>query len=151
MVWKSIKLMLVLLCMITIFMFSNDSGYESDEKSNTIIVRVAEVLAGHSLDKEEREAKIEQYVTIVRKSAHFIIYLVLGLLLISYIKEYKIVNWKSMFFAFVIAFLYACSDEVHQLFVPGRSGNIIDVGIDSLGAYLGITIYYLYYKWRKYE
>ena len=57
-----------------------------------------------------------------------------------------------MFAAFVFCFLYACSDEVHQLFVPGRSGNIIDVGIDSIGSYFGILFFYIYYQLRrKYE
>lgn len=36
--------------------------------------------------------------------------------------------------------IYACTDEIHQLFVPGRSGQFRDVMIDSLGAFIGILI-----------
>ena len=152
MIWKIIKWILVLACMISIFCFSADSADESDAKSNHIIVSIAEFLAGKSLSPEEREEKIEKYVVLVRKGAHFSIYLLLGFLVLGLVKEYKELDWKWMFLSFVFCFLYACSDEVHQLFVPGRSGNIIDVGIDSLGSYFGILIYDLYYRIRrKYE
>ena len=40
------------------------------------------------------------------------------------------------------------TDEIHQLFVPGRDGNIIDVGIDTLGAMIG-TIPLVLYSMRK--
>lgn len=41
-------------------------------------------------------------------------------------------------FAWLLAILYAASDEFHQSFVPGRGSGILDVGIDGLGALLGI-------------
>ena len=149
MLWKSIKIILVLLCMGFIFMFSNDSADASDKKSNGIIVRFSEFLAGHNLNEKEKAEKIDKYVVIVRKGAHFSIYCLLGFLMISLIKEYKIVNWKTMFLAFFLSFLYACSDEIHQLFIPGRSGNIIDVGIDSIGSYFGVLLYDFYYQIRR--
>ena len=152
MFWKTIKIILVLVCMISIFMFSNDPAYKSDKKSNFVIVSIAEFLAGHSLDKEAREEKIDEYVVLVRKSAHFIIYFLLGLFVISLIKEYKVIDIKYLIYAFIFCLLYACSDEVHQLFVVGRSGNIIDVIIDSIGSIFGILCYYGYYLIRrKYE
>ncbi len=149
---KIIKILLVIICMLSIFMFSSDPAYESDKKSNTVIVFIAESLAGHNLNNKERQEKIDKYVVLVRKTAHLIIYLILGFLIISLIKEYKVIDWKMMFLAFILSYLYACSDEIHQLFVPGRSGNMIDVLIDSLGSYLGILIYHFYYQLRrKYE
>lgn len=147
--WKIIKTILVVVCMTAIFMFSNDSADASDEKSNGIIVSVAEFLAGHTLSPEKREEKIEQYVVWVRKGAHFSIFLLLGFLVVGLLKEFHTITWKEMFLAFVFSFIYACSDEIHQLFVPGRSGNIIDVVIDSLGSYFGILLYYGYYKIRR--
>ena len=45
-----------------------------------------------------------------------------------------------MGYAWIFCILYAMSDEFHQLFVPGRSGEIRDICIDSLGALLGIII-----------
>jgi VanZ family protein len=41
----------------------------------------------------------------------------------------------------VFCVLYAVSDEVHQLFVPGRGAQVTDVLIDNAGAFVGIGIY----------
>ncbi len=149
MIIKIIKIILVLLCMISIFMFSNDPAEASDKKSNHVIVSIAEFMAGHSLDKDTRQETIDKYVVLVRKSAHFTIYLLLGFFVISLIKEYNLINNKMIIYALIFSFLYACSDEIHQLFVPGRSGNIIDVLIDSFGSIVGIFIYYGYYLIRR--
>ena len=50
----------------------------------------------------------------------------------------------------IIGILYAITDEIHQLFVPGRSGRILDIGIDSLGVITGIFIYKLLEKLVNY-
>lgn len=152
MILKIIKWILVILCMVQIFMFSNDPADESDKKSNFIIVSIAEVLAGRSLSGVERQKKIDEYVVLVRKGAHFFIYFVLGFLVLSLFKEYKDLNTKIILISLLVSILYACSDEIHQLFVVGRSGSIIDVGIDSLGALFGTYFYYfIYLIRRKYE
>jgi len=49
---------------------------------------------------------------------------------------------KIQFIAAVcLACLYAVSDEFHQSFTPGRSPSIQDVGIDAIGAALGLLIW----------
>lgn len=70
---------------------------------------------------------------IIRKNAHFIAYFILGLLVVN--------AKKRIYLAFLICVLYAISDEFHQLFVPGRAGQIKDVFIDSAGALTGILVY----------
>lgn len=40
----------------------------------------------------------------------------------------------------LIAVCYAATDETHQLFVPGRSGQVRDVLIDSVGAAIGVLL-----------
>ena len=149
MIKKIIKLILILLCMISIFLFSSDNGEESTEKSDGLIVRISEFLVGHKLSNKEREEKIDKYVVFIRKSAHFGIYFILGFLLMSYITEYKIISTKAILIAFSIAFIYACSDEIHQLLVPGRSGRILDVLIDSIGSFCGIEVDILLHKLRR--
>lgn len=42
--------------------------------------------------------------------------------------------------AFVIAVLYACSDEIHQLFIDGRAGQVADVLVDASGAAIGCLL-----------
>ena len=45
--------------------------------------------------------------------------------------------------------LYACSDEIHQTFVAGRSGEVLDVLIDTIGGSLATYLYYIIYKRRR--
>ena len=45
--------------------------------------------------------------------------------------------------------LYAALDEYHQTFVPGRSGQIRDVVIDSLGLLFGILLILLWKRGRE--
>ncbi len=49
----------------------------------------------------------------------------------------------------IIGILYAISDEIHQLFVPGRSGKVTDVIIDSLGILTGIVFFLIVEKTVK--
>ena len=95
-----------------------------------------------SLRKTAEEVKvniIEKLQFIVRKSAHFIGYIILGILASGLILQYENIN-KKYLLAFLICVIYAISDEIHQLFVPGRSGQVRDVLIDSAGSFLGIII-----------
>lgn len=149
MIRKIIKLIIVILCMVIIFSFSTDTGAESNKKSDGVIISICKTFIKHDLSTKEKEKYINKYVKLVRKSAHFLIYLILGISIISLIKEYQIINSKALLIAITISFLYACSDEIHQLFVNGRTGKIIDVLIDTLGSIVGVYLYYYIYKFRR--
>ena len=71
--------------------------------------------------------------TILRKLAHLAEYAILGALLLR-ASRHPVV-------AVVLAGLYAVTDEVHQLFVEGRHGAPLDVGIDSVGALAGVLVW----------
>ena len=47
---------------------------------------------------------------------------------------------KAVLIAQLISTGYASTDEIHQLFVPGREGKVFDVMIDSCGAFCGIMV-----------
>jgi hypothetical protein len=49
----------------------------------------------------------------------------------------------------LISILYAVSDEVHQLFVPGRSGSIGDVLLDSTGIGFAFLVYFISVRYRQ--
>ena len=51
--------------------------------------------------------------------------------------------------AFLIVVAYACTDELHQLFISGRSASIIDVLIDATGGFIAIFICMMCDKRRK--
>ena len=146
---KVIKFTLVICCMLIIFMFSSDSGTASSKKSDSVIINLVEVISNKKVNNKDRDKYIEKYVFPVRKCAHFTIYLILEILVISLLSEYRILNFKTVLYTLLIVFLYACSDEFHQLFVSGRSSEIGDVLIDSSGGFIGSYLYYLFRRKRK--
>lgn len=89
----------------------------------------------------------EAFHVLFRKVVHFSVYFVLGILL--YNALFLTVN-KSHIYILVLTvlfiMLYAGCDEIHQLFVSGRSGEIRDVMIDTSGGSVGALMYYLLLK-----
>lgn len=75
---------------------------------------------------------------IIRKLAHFTEYLVLGILVLNACKYNNVKDMLKL--SILICILYALGDEIHQLFITNRDGNIIDVCIDILGSLCGIGI-----------
>jgi VanZ family protein len=146
---KTIKLILIIICMATIFCFSSDNATESTKKSDAVIVKISETVLGRKLSTIEKEKYISKFVVLVRKSAHFTIYFILGLLIISFLREFIPVTYKTVLYATILVFLYACSDEFHQLFSTGRSAELRDVLLDTSGGYIACNIYYLINRLRR--
>jgi len=71
--------------------------------------------------------------------AHFCLYLMFAVLLTLAFNGPKRALWISALIALVVASLYGISDEVHQLFVPGRSSDPMDWLVDTTGALVGAT------------
>jgi VanZ family protein len=82
------------------------------------------------------------YDIILRKMAHMFVFGVLARLLARAFTSSTFWSWKRVFtWSLVLAFLYACSDEYHQSFVPGRGGSALDVVLfDTTGAGLALGI-----------
>ena len=80
---------------------------------------------------------------LIRKSAHFIAYLILGYLVSHAMKNENPTasDWKRRGMSPMLCVAYAISDEFHQIFVPGRGPLVKDVFIDGFGAALGILLY----------
>jgi len=52
--------------------------------------------------------------------------------------------------AFGLSALYALSDEIHQLFVPGRAFEWRDLSLDFAGSTLGVIAFaFLFTAWRR--
>lgn len=141
MIKKIIKLLLVLIIMLTIFVFSSENDVESTSRSDGLIVRTTELFLNRKLTNKEKEEYTSKYVVYVRKTAHFTLYFLLGLFYISFLKEFDLNNKKLLLYTVIFVFIYACSDEIHQLFIPGRSGEILDVLIDTIGVITSSSIY----------
>lgn len=80
---------------------------------------------------------------VLRKIAHMAEYTILAMLLLRAFSQTDKMRFYDMIPVFLIAVLYACSDEIHQASVLGRHGSIWDVGIDMIGVCFGIMLYWL--------
>ena len=81
------------------------------------------------------------YDVILRKLAHLFVFGVLARLLARALTGSTLWSWKKIFaWSLILSTLYACSDEYHQSFVPGRGSSWVDIGIDALGAWFALGI-----------
>lgn len=131
-----INLLLIVIWMIFIFLMSNQPAETSDSQSLGII----SILSKLGIDMSGIFGDIANF--IVRKCAHFLEYMILGFLIINLIKE----DLKIKYIILIViggVFLYACTDEFHQLFVYGRDGNLRDIFIDTSGGTVSALLFYL--------
>jgi len=69
----------------------------------------------------------------VKKSWHVFAFFILSALVYRAFRSYKFMRGDVLIICFLWSFVYAVSDEIHQLFVPGRHGTIVDVLVDLIG------------------
>ena len=135
--------------MVTIFCFSNEKSDKSTDTSGSAIKTVLSRFEQfNNLEQDDQQKLIENLQHPIRKLAHFTIYAIGGVLIFNFINTYEIENRKKIMFTILAGALYAVTDEIHQLFIPGRSGEIIDVMIDTSGVSIGCIIIYCLYKLR---
>ncbi len=135
--------LLVILWMGLIFYFSSKDSIESTNQSQGIINKTNIVEISKSENKEET---LESMDRVLRKVAHTIEYFVLAVLVCLALKEYDLNVFNIVLIAFIMCFIYSCTDELHQIYVPGRSGEIKDIFIDNIGC----TVAYIIFYWRYY-
>ena len=139
--------LVVLIWMGLIFFLSSQQAADSNQLSTGISKFIMGLISGIL---PGLSPQVQWLNHIVRKNAHFIAYLILGLLQVNALYLNGKRGGKAFILALLISFLYAASDEFHQTFVPGRSGELRDVMIDTAGALTGIGTYMLIrMKWRK--
>ena len=146
---------LTLAIMVFIFCHSAETAEESSKTSMSFTQTVITVVYPEfsELPEIEKTTILENLQHLVRKGAHFSIYLLLGVTSFSAFYTYDLKRYIKFFAPFSLCALYAASDEFHQLFVSGRSGQISDILLDSAGSLCGIAItmgiIFIYKKSRK--
>ena len=138
---RVILIIIILIITLTIFSFSNQDA----EESSSVSSRVAEILIKlqpkyKNITDSEKEELIEKYQTPVRKFAHFSIYTILGMSIVGLTCTYEISNRKRELITIIAGALYAMSDEIHQTFIAGRSGQVTDVLLDTFGVIVGTIL-----------
>ena len=144
------KYILLLAWMGLIFWFSHQPAIQSSQMSDGVVttfIAIIEDITGISIDQVPI---LSFLVYFIRKLAHFSLYFILGLLWMFLLKESSLSLIFQIKYAILLCLLYACSDEIHQLFINGRSGCIIDVAIDMMGSLTAIIpIYFIWCHKRK--
>lgn len=132
---KIIAWALLLFWMTFIFYMSHQPGNVSSKQSDFVVALFN--MLGLDLSRFGDLATF-----IIRKSAHFTEYMILCILSYNLLRFY-VKNNMIYIYPLIIVFGYASTDEFHQLFVAGRSGQFKDVLIDTSGGTFGIILIYL--------
>lgn len=138
---RIIFILLLLATFATIFHFSSQIGEESDEVSKGLLSKLIDIFPyTKDLSDVTKEKLIEHGNPIIRKLAHFSIYALVGVWIMSFMSTFKTRLYKKWIVSMIVGVGYAIFDEYHQSFVSGRAPSITDVGIDSLGVLSGILV-----------
>ncbi|MGH7976702.1 MAG: VanZ family protein, partial [Limisphaerales bacterium] len=128
--------------------FSASSDPHSYEHSSRLLAPLLFWLFPHI-----SENTVNLMVFIGRKCCHLTEYAVLALLLWRALHQSKnhlpAWSWPKVGGVLLIVFLYAASDEFHQIFVPTRTPRIHDVVIDTAGGALGLLALWIFHRYRK--
>ena len=131
----TVLVLLPLFC--TGFIFSNSlKNVEQSRKDSSVIVEIVEDVANKVI---KQDAKKLNWDHIVRKSAHFIEFFVLGVLTVLLFLQTGMKRWMTVICALSYAVLVASADEFIQSF-SDRSACVTDVMIDMSGALSGICL-----------
>jgi VanZ family protein len=143
---KIIPWILVILWMTIVLSFSSQPAEDSNHLSLGItdfFIKIIHILShGTKID-------VNMINHIVRKVTHYFVYLIMAILLLNAIKIFKIKEIIKVSVVFSLSIAYAFLDEINQLNISGRSGQISDVFIDVCGVLTGIIIYYMIKKLNK--
>ena len=134
--------------MAVIFAFSQMPGDESGATSGRIlneVVKIVKAIRGSGFSGIDTD----WLHWFIRKCGHFGEYALFGWCTMFALTDLVKNKWAACIFSEAIVFIYAVTDELHQYLVPGRYMSAGDVGIDSLGALLGIWVFVLFHRNRR--
>lgn len=138
---RIVSALLTFTIIIMIFWFSSENADNSSDTSGYFVKIIIDFLRRHfdNITRYKQTELFGKISHIVRKTAHFSIYTALGFCLSLAVGKRKIISIRSLW-VIIFCFLYACSDEIHQYFVEGRSCMFTDVILDTCGSITGLAI-----------
>lgn len=140
---KPLSFLPAILMMLLIYMFSAQTGEMSGELSYKISYQVVETkneILGTNKSYDQLAAEADSIHYYVRKAAHMTEYCVLAIAISFPLYVYKVRGVWLVLLAGMVCVGFAGLDEYHQSFVGGRGPSVKDVGIDSIGALIGIIL-----------
>lgn len=142
-----ILIILLIGTMILIFGFSGQDGTQSKGISTKISEGILNLSPKYKeMQGQEQKKVLQRTNAVIRKIAHFSVYTLFGVLLMALVIKTNVkYRWK-MIIPLLIGLIYAISDEIHQVFSPGRTPKVTDIYIDMLGVLLGTLLVLLVTK-----
>lgn len=147
---KIISLIFVIFWMIIIFWFSAMDGKESNSKSKKTIDNVITEIANVIHINNSEKINLTTLNVYLRKCMHGSVYFILSIFVFNSLRVFGVKRKKSLILTIIILFLYACTDELHQVFVDGRNGKVLDIFIDMIGASIGLVICCIFIYIKKF-
>lgn len=146
---KCIITILLIIWMAFIFIMSARDGDASEDISHSVGRFIGSIIVPgfEELDGDAQDRYAESIDLLVRKTAHATEYAILGVLACLCFYYHGISRYGVL--GLLLGVLYAISDEIHQIFVPGRSGQVTDVILDSCGVLVGSFICVLVIRGMK--
>ena len=135
---RIVLIIAIILNCVIIFKLSSEKGEVSTARSRGFIGNFIERFSG--LDDKIKDDVILKTESTIRKLAHVSIYTSLGFFISAYIVTYGAKTTTIVKYTLIFGIIYASTDEIHQLFISGRSGAIIDVLIDAIGIIIGMLL-----------
>ncbi len=131
-IYKIFSLIAVIAIAVTIFLLSAQNSTESAETSGTVIGFF------------ERFFKSEISQEVIRTVAHCCEYAGFGFFMCNVFYSFK--NKLMPVISTITSFAYAVTDEIHQIFVPGRAFQISDLAVDLSGIIIGTLCFVILCK-----
>jgi len=136
--------MMPILCILwisLIFIMSSDTG--SFDKTMNVSQTVTEQMQGTDGQVVDQDvvSVADRLNLFIRKSGHFIEYMILCILLLKTGDAFGIHYKQSAGYILLMCLIIANLDEFYQGFVPGRNSSVLDSLIDLGGSLFGAAMY----------
>lgn len=149
---------LVIIWASVIFFMSSMDTNESNSKSKTVINDIVEKsvettnelgITNKQPSESNKKKVIDKLNQPLRKAAHASEYFIFTILILIALKNSGVKGNEKFIIALGICFIYACTDEYHQTFVNGRTGQFSDTLIDTFGGFISCLMYTFMMKINK--
>ena len=128
------------------FLFSNMSSNVSNSRSKDIIrkgIVIVDKVFNKNMDKDHIERLVIKLNYPFRKICHFSEYFLLSILILLSLRLANFSINKCIIVTLIFCSVFSISDEIHQMFVAGRSPLLLDCFIDISGSCLFCLIYFI--------
>lgn len=138
-----------ILWMFFIFYLSSQPAQVSNALSKKITISLVNITNRVQEINFISQKHVSEINNIIRQYAHALVYIVLAVLVINSLRDSGMKVTMRCLVTFLISVVFACSDEIHQMFVVGRGAQLQDLLMDCTGVLLVVLIYLLYALFNK--